>query len=332
MERRFVTVFGGSGFVGRYIVKRLADAGYTVRVPTRNTERAKFLKPSGYLGQILPIHCDATDGAAVKEVVAGSEAVINLIGILFERGARSFDAMHVHVAKTIAGACKEHGVDTLLHMSALGADADSDARYARTKATGEAAVRDIMPSAVIFRPSVIFGPEDGFLNMFALMGRFSPVLPVVGAALPTIDFQNGTLNGDDGPKFQPVYVGDVAEAFMTALNDTATRAQTYELGGPKVYSFKEILTFLLKTTRQKALLVPVPFGLAKLKAVFLQMLPKPLLTTDQVVLLKSDNVISEGAKTFADLGIEPNTMEAVAPGYLKRHRPPRKSGEFRRFA
>ena len=332
MDRRFVTVFGGSGFVGRYIIKHLADAGYTVRVPTRNTERAKFLKPCGYLGQILPIHCDVTDAAAVKEVVAGSEAVINLIGILFERGARSFDLMHVQVAKTIAEACKEYGVDTLLHMSALGADALSNARYAQTKAAAEAAVRAIMPSAVIFRPSVIFGPEDGFLNMFALMGRFSPVLPVVGAALPKFDFNTRTLEVDGGPKFQPVYVGDVADAFMTALTDPDTRTQTYELGGPKIYSFREILEFLLKTTRQKALLIPVPFGVAKLQAMVLQLLPKPLLTPDQVILLKSDNVVCDGAKTFADLNIEPNTMEAVAPSYLKRHRPPRKSGEFRRFA
>jgi len=334
MDRRIVTVFGGTGFVGRHIVKRLLERDFIVRVPTRSFERVKKLKPMGYLGQVVPVHCDVRNEESIKGAIEGSEAVINLLGILYQRGSSSFMNIHVKAAKRIAEEAKACGVKTFLHMSALGVDKNPHALYATSKLAGEKAVREAFPDAVIFRPSVIFGPEDNFLNQFATMARYSPVLPVIGApGLPKVELDKGKVDmlGDGGPKFQPVYVADVAEAFVTALVEGKFAGKTYELGGPEVYSFMGLLRDMLQMTRQRAILMPVPFWLASIKAFFLQFLPKPLLTPDQVRLLKTDNVVSEGAEGFAELGITPNSVEAIAPTYLKRFCPPRKSGEFRRF-
>ena len=334
MDRRIVTVFGGTGFVGRHIVKRLLERDFIVRVPTRSFERVKKLKPMGYLGQVVPVHCDVRNEESLKSAIEGSEAVINLLGILYQRGSSSFMNIHVKAAKRIAEEAKACGVKTFLHMSALGVDKNPHALYATSKLAGENAVRAAFPDAVIFRPSVIFGPEDNFLNQFATMARYSPVLPVIGApGLPKVELDKGKVDmlGDGGPKFQPVYVADVAEAFVTALVEGKSAGKTYELGGPEVYSFKGLLRDMLQITRQRAILMPVPFWLASIKAFFLQFLPKPLLTPDQVRLLKTDNVVSDGAEGFAELGITPNSVEAIAPTYLKRFCPPRKSGEFRRF-
>ncbi|AUG54792.1 complex I NDUFA9 subunit family protein [Thalassospira marina] len=334
MDRRIITVFGGSGFVGRYIVKRLLEAGYNVRVPTRFFERTKKLKPMGYLGQMVPVHCDVSDPEAIRRAVDGADAVINLVGVLYERGSRSFMNMHVVAAKNIAEAAKAAGVKTLVHMSALGANKNPHSLYATSKLAGEKAVRSAFPEAVIFRPSVIFGPEDNFLNKFAAMARVLPFIPVVGTpALPQVDLGKGSIDffGEGGPKFQPVYVGDVADAFFKAVEDKTLAGETFELGGPEKYSFLQILEDMRELTRQRVCLLPVPFWLASIKAFFLQFLPKPPLTPDQVRMLKTDNVVSDDAKTFADLGIVPNCIETVAPAYLKRFRPPRKSGEFRRF-
>ncbi|MFH1805862.1 MAG: complex I NDUFA9 subunit family protein [Pseudomonadota bacterium] len=334
MDRRIITVFGGTGFVGRHIVKRLLDRGYIVRVPTRNFEHAKFLKPMGYLGQMVPVHCDVRVEGSVRKAVEGAHGVINLLGILYERGSRNFMNIHVLAAKRIAEESKACGVKTLLHMSALGVDKNPHALYATSKLAGEKAVRKAFPGAVIFRPSVIFGPEDNFLNQFATLARYSPVLPVIGTpALPKVNLGEGEIDlfGDGGPKFQPVYVADVAEAFVAAFEKTDMTGKTYELGGPEVYSFKALLEEMLEITRQKAWLMPMPFWLASIKAFFLQFLPKPLLTPDQVRLLKSDNVVGKKAAGFADIGITPNSIPAVAPSYLKRFRPPRNRGEFRRF-
>ena len=334
MDRRIVTVFGGTGFVGRHIVKRLLERDYIVRVPTRSFERVKKLKPMGYLGQVVPVHCDVRDEDSIKGALEGSEAVINLLGILYERGSKNFLNIHVKAAKRIAEEAKAAGVKTLLHMSALGVDKNSSANYATSKLAGEKAVREVFPDAVIFRPSVIFGQNDNFLNKFATMARFSPVLPVVGApGLPKVDLGEVKvdLHGEGGPKFQPVYVGDVADAFVAALTEGKSASKTYELGGPETYSFMALLQDMLRITRQRAILMPVPFWLASIKAFFLQFLPVPPITPDQVRLLKTDNVVSEGADGFAELGITPNSLEAIAPSYLKRFCPPRKSGEFRRF-
>lgn len=335
MDRRIITVFGGTGFVGRHIVKRLLDAGYIVRVPTRYFERTKKLKPMGYLGQMVPVHCDVRDGDSIRKAVEGAEGVINLIGILYERGSRNFRNMHVVAAKRIAEEAKACGVKHFLHMSALGVDKNASSNYATSKLAGEKAVREAFPEAVIYRPSVIFGPEDNFLNKFATMARFLPFLPVIGTpALPHVELGQGKIDffGDGGPKFQPVYVGDVADAFFKGIDDPEnTAGKTFEIGGPEVYSFRDLLKDMLAITRQRCCLMPVPFWLASIKAFFLQFLPVPPLTPDQVRTLKTDNVVSEGSLGLDDLGIKANSVEVIAPTYLKRFCPPRKSGEFRRF-
>jgi uncharacterized protein YbjT (DUF2867 family) len=302
MTRRVATVFGGSGFVGRHIVKRLAAQGWIVRVGVRDPEGAAFLKPMGEAGQIVPVRADITDADTVAPLVANATAVINLVGILFERGRRTFQRVHVDGAETVARAARAAGVECFVHMSAIGASLDSTAHYARTKAEGERAVAAAFEGASIHRPSVIFGPEDNFFNQFAGMARFAPALPV----FPT--------------RFQPVYVGDVADAFLKTINDASTRGKTYELGGPRVMSFREILQLVLQETRRKRLLIPVPLTLGSLQATLLEILPKPPLTRDQVRLMETDNVVAAGALTLHDLGIEATPVEAIVPGYLSRYR------------
>ncbi len=306
MARQVVTVFGGSGFVGRYLVQRLADAGWIIRVAVRDPYAAAFLKPLGDVGQIVPWGCDVGDDAAVTKAVDGADAVINLVGILYESGRRTFERVHVEAPRRIATAAKAAGVARLIQMSALGADPESKAEYARTKAGGEAAVREILPAASIVRPSVIFGPEDEFLNRFARMARILPVLPVFDTS------------------FQPVYVGDVAEAMVRILDNDATQGKTYELGGPRVVTFEEMMKLLLETIGRKRLLVPMPFAVAQVQASVLQLLPVPPLTRDQVELLKTPNVVSERALTLKDLDVVPTAMDLVIPSYLYRYRPPSK--------
>lgn len=326
--RQKITVFGGSGFIGRHLVKRLAAKGHEVRVAVRDIEAAMFLKPAGDIGQIVPWQCDIKDPAQVAGAVDGVDGVVNLVGLLSEWRANTFPSVHVNGAGNIAAAARAAGVKYLVHLSALGAAEESEAVYARTKFAGEETVKAAYPEAVILRPSVIFGPEDGFFNLFAGLSRVSPVLPVFGCpALPRVSFssENGlTVNvdlyGDGGTKFQPVYVGDVAEAVCRGLEDPGARGKTYELGGPSVYSFKDVMELLLKHTGRKKFLAPVPFWLASTKAFFLQLLPKPLLTCDQVELLKTDNVVSEDALTFADLDIDPVAAESILPTYLGRFR------------
>lgn len=309
-----VTVFGGSGFIGRYVVERLAAEGWIIRVAVRRPSRAKFLKPLGNIGQITPLCVPLQDAEAVAAAVSGADAVVNLVGILFEGGRQRFQAVHAEGAGTVAAAAAAAGVDSLVHISALGASADSPSAYARSKAAGEAAVRQAFPEAVILRPSVVFGPEDDFFNRFAEMTRFSPVLPLIGGGRT---------------RFQPVYVGDVARAVVVALSDPNCRGKVYELGGPRVYSFKEILELLLETIGRKRKLVSLPFALARLQAAFLELLPQPPLTRDQVALLRNDNVVSPGALTLRDLGITPTAPEAVIPAYLERFRPGGRFGRVR---
>lgn len=329
-----VTVFGGSGFLGRHLVKRLAADGTEVRVAVRDAEAAQFLKVAGDAGQVVPWPTDITDAPAVANALDGADAAVNLVGILYERGRRrTFKRIHVDGAANVARAAQAAGVRRLVHVSAIGADPDSAAEYARTKAAGEAAVKEAFPGAAIVRPSIVFGPEDDFFNRFAGLARLTPVLPVFGCPTwPTIElFPEGgivdvDLYGDGGTKFQPVYVGDVADAIMAILADDATAGGTYELGGPSVYSFKEIMDLMLAETGRERFLAPWPFAVAKIQAFFLEMWPVPMLTRDQVKLLERDNVVSGKLPGLKDLGIEPTAAEGVLPTYLHRYRPPRRRG------
>ena len=301
-----VTVFGGSGFIGRYVVQRLARDGWTVRVAVRHPARAQFLKPLGDIGQITPLCVPLQDHEAVAAALSGADAAINLVGILFESGRQKFQAVQAGGAGAIAAAAAAAGVKSLVHLSAIGASPEAQAAYARSKGEGEAAVRAAFPEATILRPSVVFGPEDDFFNRFAEMARFAAALPLIGGGRT---------------RFQPVYVGDVARAVIKALDDPACAGKVYELGGPRIYSFKELMELLLKTIGRRRALVALPFGLARLMAAPMELLPKPPLTRDQVQLLHNDNVVAPGALTFRDLGIEATAAEAVIPGYLERYRP-----------
>ena len=303
-ESRIVTIFGGSGFIGRHLVKRLAQRGWGVRVAVRDPEAALFLKPLGGTAQIVPRKASITNPAEVAEAVAGASAVVNLVGILYQRGARTFERIHVEGAATVAKAAAAAGAKRFVQMSAIGADPDSPAEYGRTKAAGEEAVQAAFPSASIVRPSVVFGPEDDFFNRFAVLARFLPALPVFDVS------------------FQPVYVGDVADAVDAILEDPATAGRTYELGGPRVITFRELMQVVLRETGRKRWLLPIPLAIAEVEALFLELLPVPPLTRDQVKLLSRDNVVDPDALTLKDLGITATALEAIVPTYLGRFRPP----------
>jgi len=304
-----VTLFGGAGFVGRYAVKRLADAGARLVVPGRDPGKALFLKPMGDVGQIALVQANIRDDASVAAAVEGAEAVVNLVGVLFSRGRQSFAAVHAQGAERIAKAARAAGVSRLVHVSAIGAAAASRADYARSKAAGEAAVRAAFPDATIIRPGIVFGPEDDFFNRFAALARLSPVLPLIGGG---------------ETRFQPVYVGDAAEAIARILDRPETAGRTFELGGPRVYTFRELMEIVLRQTGRKCLLVPVPAAIASFKAWFLEALPKPPLTRDQVRMLADDNVVGGSGEsdigTFKALGIEPTPIETVLPTYMARYR------------
>lgn len=310
MNNTLVTVFGGSGFLGRHVVRALAGAGYRVRVAVRYPNLAQYLPPMGKVGQIQLFKCNVNDDDHIAAALIGADAAVNLVGILFPADGQNFHAMHVAAPAQIAKAVKAAQISTLVHLSSLGVNRDSDSAYSRSKAEGEDALREQFADATILRPSLVFGPEDNFFNKFAMLARFTPVLPLIGGG---------------HTKFQPVFAGDVAEAVHKSIEDPAMRGRLYELGGPGIYSFKELLQIMLRVIGRKRLLVPVPFFLAAIKAVFLQFLPGTLLTPDQVKLLRTDNVVSPGALTFRDLGITPDAMEAVLPSYLWRFRP---KGQF----
>jgi NADH dehydrogenase len=306
MDRQVVTVFGGSGFVGRHLVQRLANAGWIIRVAVRDPEAASFLKPLGDAGQIVPLACDIRAESTVKRAVDGADAVVNLVGILYESRRRTFNRIHVEGARGLAQAAADAGATRFVQMSALGANANSPSVYARTKAAGESAVLEIFPDAGIARPSVVFGPEDDFFNRFARMARITPIMPVFETS------------------FQPVYVGDVADAMVCMLEGKAVGGTPYELGGPRVISFREVMELMLEAIHRKRTLVPMPFSIAKLQASILQFLPVPPLTPDQVELLQIPNVVSKDALTLLDLGIQPTSVESVIPAYLARYIPPLK--------
>ncbi len=301
--RQKMVVFGGTGFIGRHVVQALATQGYQVIVPTRDVTAAQFLKVSGAVGQVVPVPWRGGDCAPL---LRGATAVVNLIGILFERGRNNFEAIHAALPRRIAQAAQAAGVRAFVHVSAIGADTSSPAAYARSKARGEAGVREIFPSATILRPSVIFGAEDNFLNQFAAMARWSPFLPLIGGG---------------HTRFQPVYVGDVVAAVLAALTQPTAAGKTYELGGPQVLSFKEILGYMLQVIGRKRCLLNLPWAVARFQASLLQLLPTPLLTVDQVRLLQSDNVVAPHALTLKSLGIPPTPLTLIAPAYLARYRP-----------
>lgn len=319
------TVFGGSGFIGRHLVQRLARGGARVRVAVRDPERAAFLKPFGDPGQVVPVACNIRDDAAVARAVDGADAVVNLVAILYETAKQTFPAIHVEGARRIAAASASAGVRRLVHVSALGASRRSPAVYGRTKAAGEAAVAEAFPDATIVRPSVVFGPEDDFFNRFARLARISWALPLIGGDVaderPFAGLMfRGHRFGAGTARFQPVYVGDVADAIMRILARPDTAGQTYELGGPEVYDLRGILEIVLRETGRCRLLLPVPYWLADFEARFLELLPKPLLTRDQVKLLKRDTIVAPDAQGFDALGITPTTVETIVPGYLARYR------------
>ena len=303
--REVATVFGGSGFLGRYIVKRLATAGYITRVAVLDPEGAMFLRPMGRVGQIVPLYANLTHEDTVQRAVEGAELVVNLVGILAERRPGDFTRLQAEGPGRIARLAAAAGVSRMVHVSAIGADPASPSLYASSKAAGEAAVRAAFPSAAIMRPSLVFGAEDQFFNRFAAMAQYLPFMPVIA--------------GDS--RMQPVYVGDVADAVMAGLTAAETAGQLYELGGPRVWTFREILAWILAETRRKRPMVEIPMGVARFQAAIAERLPTKPFTRDQLLLLSRDNVVAPGAKGLHALGIAATPVELIVPQYLARYRP-----------
>ena len=312
-DDRLITVFGGSGFIGRHLVRALAKSGWRIRVAVRRPDLAFHLQPLGRVGQIHAVQANLRFPDSVERAAEGADAIVNLVGILYKSGRQTFEAVQAQGADAVARAAAVNKAK-LVQFSAIGADARSKSAYARSKAAGEASALAAVPDAVIVRPSIVFGPEDSFFNRFAAMATVSPVLPLIGGGKT---------------RFQPVFVGDVAAAVAAILAGRARPGTTYELGGPEVRTFEELMQLMLHEIGRKRILAPVPFALARLQALFLEMMPKPLLTRDQVRLLERDNVVSAEAeselRTLPGLGIAPTAMESVLPSYLVRFR---RTGQF----
>ncbi|MEP7029720.1 MAG: complex I NDUFA9 subunit family protein [Pseudolabrys sp.] len=310
-----ITVYGGSGFLGRHVVRALAKRNYRIRVAVRRPELANFLQPLGRVGQIHAVQANLRSAPSVDTAAQDASVLVNLVGILAEGGRQRFDTVHTFGAEQVALAASAHGA-RLVHVSAIGADDNSPANYARSKAAAERLVLAAQPQAIIMRPSIVFGPEDDFFNRFASLARMSPVLPLIGGG---------------ETRFQPVFAGDVAEAIADAVDGKLKGGTIYELGGPDVRSFKQLMQYVLATIERKRILMPLPFFAAKLKAAVLQFAPPPLtLTPDQVELLRTDNIVSDAAiaegRTLLAMGIEPEPIEAIVSSYLWRFR---KTGQFR---
>ncbi|MDP2116609.1 MAG: complex I NDUFA9 subunit family protein [Brevundimonas sp.] len=309
-----VTVFGGSGFVGSQVVQALARRGWRVRIAVRRPDRAWKLQTSGTVGQLQAVRCDVTRPEEVAAALQGADAAINLVGILYESGRRTFHAMHVEASRNIAEACAAGGVDRLVQISAIGANPESRSGYAVSKAEAEMAVRGVKPDAVVIRPSIVFGAGDDFLNRFAALASMAPALPLIGGGQT---------------KFQPVYVADVAEAVARAVATPEAAGRTFELGGPAVMTFEDVLKLIRRETYRNFGLVPLPFFAARAIGSLAQLTAlvgiPPVLTRDQVMLLESDNVVAESAEGLAELGIDPTGIEAIAPSYLWRYR---RGGQF----
>lgn len=311
---KIVTIIGGSGFVGRHVARALAKRGYRVRVACRRPDLAGHVQPLGTPGQIMPVQANVRYPASLAAACEGAFVVINLPGVLANRGAQSFEAVHVFGADASAKAAKAAGARVFIQMSALGADANSLSEYARSKAQGEALAKAAFPGAIVLRPSIIFGPEDNFFNQFAAMSRLAPALPLIGGG---------------HTKYAPVFVGDVAEAIAVLVDRAEASGKTFELGGPEIFTFKQLMQFTLDTIGRKRLLLPVPWTAAKILGSVLGLLPKALLTADQVELLKADCVVSEEAlkegRGLESFGISPRSIQSIAPSYLYRFR---KAGQF----
>ena len=309
LNGKLVTIFGGSGFLGRHIVQSLARRGYRIRAAVRRPDLATHLQPLGAPGQIMAVQANLRYRWSIDRAVIGSDAVVNAVGILAPTGNQTFDAVQVFGPRAIAEAARGAGLSAITHISAIGADADSPSQYARTKAAGEAGVLETLPDSVILRPSIVFGPEDNFFNQFAQMARFAPALPLIGGG---------------ETKFQPVYVCDVAEAGARTVDGELTPGATYELGGPQHKSFRACLEDMLDITRRSRFLLPIPFPVASAMGKVMQLLPGAPLTADQVELLKKDNVVSAAAirdgRTLEGIGIEPATLASILPTYLERFR------------
>ena len=303
--RSVATVFGGSGFIGRYIVKRLTHKGFVVRVAVRDTERALFLKPMGAVGQVVPLHASLANQATVHRAVEGADLVVNAVGILAEQRAGDFQLIQAEGAGLVAKLSAGAGVARLVHISAIGANPNAASRYAASKGVGEAQVREAFPGATILRSSLVFGPEDHLFNRFAGMARLLPFMPVIC--------------GDT--QFQPVYVGDVADAVMAALARSDASGATYELGGPQVWRFRELLAYVLKETGRRRPMVDIPMGLARIQARVMEMVPGKPLTRDQLLMLASDNIVGPDMPGLKDLGVVPTPVELTVPLYLRRFQP-----------
>jgi len=313
-SHKMACVFGGTGFIGRQIVRALAKEGYIIKVATRVPERAYFLKTCGNAGQIVPFPCPSADEAAIRSAVRGCAVVVNCVGILYEKGKASFPKIHTEFPRSVAKACAAEKVGRFVHISALGCE-ESESKYGKSKLNGELAVLENFPKATILRPSVVFGAEDGFFNMFARLAILSPFLPLIGGG---------------HTKFQPVYVGDVAASVVNAVKSSATEGQIYELGGQEILSFRQIYERLFSQTGRTRTLVSVPFSMAKIQGCLLGLLPKPLLTADQVESLKTDSIVTPSARTLADLGVTPTSLDIVLPTYLARFRPGGRFGDKKR--
>jgi uncharacterized protein YbjT (DUF2867 family) len=306
MRNRLFTIFGGTGFIGRYVVERLADRGARILVVSRSPQsHGQHLQPLGSVNQIVVQAADLSSETALRRTVAGASGVINLIGILHETGRQQFAEVHGALPGRIAAAARAEGVPRLVHISAVGADAGSRSAYARSKAEGERRAREAFPAATILRPSIVIGPEDSFFNRFAALARILPALPLIGGGRT---------------RFQPVYVGDVAQAVVAALERDDCQGTTYEIGGPQTYTFAELMRYMLQVLGRRRLLIDVPFGLASLQARFLELLPEPPLTRDQIELLKHDNIVAPDAPGLEALGVTPTPIELIVPQYLARYR------------
>ena len=308
-QTQLITIFGGSGFIGRHLIQNLAAQGYRIRVGVRRPDLAGHLQPLGVVGQIMPVQANVRFPQSLESACQGADIVINLAGILNPSGNQSFYAVHEFGAKAVAQAAAKANVSKLIHMSAIGADVNAASKYLKSKGVGEENILNAFPSATIVRPSLVFGPEDMFFNRFAELARFSPVLPLIGGGRT---------------KYQPVYVGDVAKAISNILDSASSQGKVYELGGPEVLSLKQLLQFIIKTTKRTRLLVPMPWFMAKLTGRVLGLLPNPMLTYDHVIMMQSDNVVSDEAKkahcTLQDLGINGETVAAQVPAYLYRYK------------
>jgi len=304
MTKKLVTLFGGSGFIGRYAARTLVKTGYRVRVAVRRPHLAGEVRLAGAPGWVDIVQANVRNEESVAAALEGAAAAVNLVGILYEKGPQNYEAAQLDGAVNVAKACQAQGIDRLIHVSAIGADPEAKADYAKTKGEAEVAIREVMPSAVILRPSIVFGPEDQFFNRFAKMARLSPMIPVVGGST----------------RFQPVWVQDVAEAAArAALGKVA--GGIYELGGPNTYSFRELIELMLRVIRRRRLIMDVPFFVARIQGNIFSLLPNPPITVDQVRLLKTDNVVGEGAQGFEALGIVPEAPDGIIESYLYPYRP-----------